>query len=161
MIDYKQFREHIVQRTLRELDDCIPYSEEAVDILMMTVAHESKGGKFLVQQGGPALGPYQMEPSTRKDIQYNFLAYRNTLRAAVEVLENEKQHPDIQLVSNFAYATAMARVHYFRVSEPLPSRDSTRYLYELSEYCKKYWNTELGKATPAKYRLDFLEWEKK
>lgn len=161
MIDYKQFREHVVQETLLDMNLLIPYSEESVDLLMMTAAHESKGGKFLVQQGGPALGVYQMEHDTWQDIQDSFLSYRPELGRFTQEVAGTRGEDSVELIGNLYYATAMARVHYYRVPEPLPSRDSTRYLYELSEYCKKYWNTELGKATPAKYRLDFLEWEKK
>ena len=138
MIDFKQFKEHVVVPTLKYLDSEIPYSEEAVDLLMMTCAHESRGGTDLRQKGMTgkegAFGVYQMEMAT------------------------QDEQPASPLLSDLTYATAMARVHYWRVAEALPSKDDTRYLPLLGEYAKKYYNTHLGKATASKYVMDYLDW---
>ena len=45
MINFHQFKEYVVKPTLEYLSDEIPYSDEAVDLLMLTAGHESKGGK--------------------------------------------------------------------------------------------------------------------
>jgi hypothetical protein len=169
MIDFRQFREHVVQRTLRELDDCIPYSEEAVDLLMMTAAHESKGGTFLKQVQGPALGVYQMEPTTHEDIWDNYLEYNRKLEVEISGFLPQAGLCYEELIANLTYSTAMARVHYFRVPEALPvmpplskcidlRHQEGLYLWELAEYAKKHYNTVAGKATPEKYYQDYLAW---
>ena len=163
MIDYTQFRELVVVPTLECLNNRIGYSEEAVDLLMMTAAHESKGGTYLKQVGGPALGMYQMEPETEEDIWENYLDYRPSLSAYVFNMRGKRLVAP-PLATNFVYATAMARVHYFRVPQPLPKKNllaedvEEEYLRELAMYAKAHYNTHLGKATPESYYRDFLRW---
>ena len=162
MIDFNQFREHVVIPTLKYLDSEIPYSEEAVDLLMMTCAHESVGGTYLRQVGMTgskgAFGVYQMELATHGDIHDNYLRYNRSLQGMVSAFVSHEYEADVDLIINLAYATAMARVHYWRVAEALPSKDDTRYLPKLGEYAKKYYNTHLGKATASKYVVDYLDW---
>lgn len=163
MIDFNQFKEHVVIPTLKYLDSEIPYSEEAVDLLMMTCAHESRGGTYLRQEGmvgaEGAFGVYQMELATHDDIWFNYIEYRVLTEKLIEALLVDVMATVGQpLITNLAYATAMARVHYWRVAEALPSKDDTRYLPLLGEYAKKYYNTHLGKATASKYVMDYLDW---
>jgi type VI secretion system secreted protein VgrG len=162
MIDFNQFKEHVVVPTLKYLDSEIPYSEEAVDLLMLTCAHESRGGTYLRQKGmtgySGAFGVYQMEQATHGDIWTHYLVRKVLL---VDKLESIRSHDlpfSLDLMGNLAYATAMARVHYWRVPEALPSKDDTRYMSKLGDYAKKYYNTHLGKATSSKYVTDYLEW---
>jgi hypothetical protein len=162
MIDFNQFKEHVVVPTLKYLDSEIPYSEEAVDLLMLTCAHESRGGKYLRQKGMTgtegAFGVYQMEMATHNDIWVNFLEARTSFEETVRGIRYDYLSSQMDLVANLAYATAMARVHYWRVPEALPSKDDTRYMSKLGDYAKKYYNTHLGKATSSKYVTDYLEW---
>jgi hypothetical protein len=168
MIDFNQFKEHVVVPTLKYLDSEIPYSEEAVDLLMLTCAHESRGGTYLRQKGMTgtegAFGVYQMELATHRDIWANFLYARLNLCSRVTRLAADADLGGYgldngeELMWNLAYATAMARVHYWRVKEALPSKDDTDYMPKLGEYAKKYYNTHLGKATASKYIMDYLEW---
>lgn len=156
-----QFRELVIRPTLKYLEPEIPYSEEAEDLLFMTAAHESRLGSYLKQINGPALGVYQMEPATHADIWVNFLEYRDELAWAVDFYDNKGDEEP--LVFDLRYATAMARVHYFRVKESLPKKDKfstyASYLKALSEYAKKYYNTELGKATADDYYKAFLTYK--
>lgn len=162
MINYNQFREHIVIPVLKYLEPEIPFSEEAVDLLMMTCAHESKGGTFLKQINGPALGVYQMEPDTHRDIWDNFLGFRSGLNHKCFRLINDAGYGLAgQMVYDFQYATAMARVHYYRVPLALPTKagyTEHEYLSQLASYAKTYYNTELGKAKSIDYYRDFIEW---
>ena len=41
-------------------------------------------------------------------------------------------------------ATAMARIHYYRVPEKLPPKEDIK---AMAVYAKRHYNTELGKAT--------------
>ena len=138
----KQLRE-LVRETLEYLHPVIPYSKVAEDLVLMTIAHESHNGMYLKQMGGPALGICQMEPATHDDIWDNFLEYRQELS---QMLYEINTCEIDELVWNLKYAIAMCRVHYYRVPEALPDD-----LIGLSDYAKKYYNTELGKATAEKY----------
>jgi hypothetical protein len=163
MIDFNQFKEHVVVPTLKYLDSEIPYSEEAVDLLMLTCAHESRGGTYLRQKGMTgiegAFGVYQMEMATHRDIYENFLGGRKDLRWLITAkCYRQFDECEEDLTFNLAYATAMARVHYWRVAEALPSKDDTRYMSKLGDYAKKYYNTHLGKATSSRYVTDYLDW---
>lgn len=158
-ISFHQFKEHVVIPTLKYLDSEIPYSDEAVDLLMLTCGHESKGGRFLTQSGGgPARGVYQMELATARDIWNNFLCYQDGLEIYMYGLGSRKGILEQDLITNSAYATAMARTHYYRVPQAIPTKSDSGYLDKLGRYAKKYYNTPLGKATASKYVTDYLEW---
>ena len=53
-----------------------------------------------------------------------------------------------QMVWNLAYATAMARVKYYRDSEPLPDASD---IPALAAYWKRVFNTPLGKGTEEEF----------
>ena len=146
----KQLRE-LVRETLQYLHPVIPYSPQAEDLALMTIAHESFNGAYLKQDNGPALGICQMEPRTHDDIWDCYLCYRDDLSEPIYSLSvssnyfAELPNPE-EMVWNLKYAIAMCRVHYYRVPEALP--DS---IPELAKYAKKHYNTELGKATSEDY----------
>lgn len=151
---YSQVKEHIVIPTLKYLDPVIPYSDAAVELLLMTAAHESSGCKYLHQVNGPALGIYQMEPSTEASLHRHFLQYRRKLDAKVMGLIVKEDGVRIPLtVCNLSYATAMARVLYYSSPEALPSGYSG-----MSRYAKQYWNTFKGKATEDDYFNAYNKW---
>lgn len=127
-------REYVIRPVLRRM---ALYSEAAEELLMLTAATESLCGEYLHQVGGPALGIFQMEPATHDDIWQNYLRYREGLADVVETFGREAKH----LAGNLYYATAMARVHYLRVPERLPSPMDTA---ALADYWKRHYNTALG-----------------
>jgi hypothetical protein len=149
-----QFRESIIKPVLRYLEPEIPYSENAVELLMMTAAHESRLGHFIHQIGGPANGAFQMEPDTELDIFENYLEYRPELLEKISSLAiganlgQSDGDAGIELCGNLFYATAMARLQYFRDSQSIPngklSFDTT--IRDLAHYAKRVYNTEKGKA---------------
>lgn len=147
MINPKQLRELIIQPTLRYLEPQINYSEDAVELLMMTAAHESHLGTYIQQVKGPAQGIYQMEPSTEEDIHRNFLEYKDRIAQDIAGLTLISEIGD-ELQGNLYYATAMARVHYYRVPEKLPSRHDVE---GMAKYAKRFYNSKLGKATANDY----------
>lgn len=153
MINAKQLRELVVEPTLEYLDPVIPYSEDAVELLMMTAAHESRLGAYLKQVNGPALGIYQMEPATHRDIYSNFLHHRDNLCMLVQDLDfsaclTGEVWDAPELAVNLVYATAMARIHYYRVPEKLPPKEDIK---AMAVYAKRYFNTSKGKATIEDY----------
>ena len=51
-----------------------------------------------------------------------------------------------EMTGNLYYATAMCRVHYRRVKEPIPNT-----VIGQAQYWKRYYNTPLGKGTEENY----------
>jgi|APSaa5957512535_1039671.scaffolds.fasta_scaffold325278_1 hypothetical protein len=141
MIPVKILREEFIIPGLKQLD---MHSDAAVELLVMTAAQESHMGHWLKQMQGPALGLYQMEPATHDDIWKNYLSRKKSLILILKDFMLPSSTPETQLLGNFAYATAMARLHYWRVSEPLPKASDPE---GLAGYWKKHYNTSSGKGT--------------
>ena len=121
-------------------------------LLLGTAAQESQMGNYLVQSGsGPALGIYQMEPATHQDIWNNYLQYRSKLVEKINGLLCSGFPKKEQLAANLFYATAMTRIHYLRVSEPLPELS----VIQLAHYWKKYYNTNKGKGKASDFERCF------
>lgn len=122
-------------------------SPEATALLLGTCAQESLMGTYVKQVSGPALGIYQMEVATYIDIFDNFLSNRKNLKGMLYryfYWNHNYEMPPSMLVSNLSFATAMARIHYFRVSEPLPCKDD---IQGMAQYWKDHYNTKLGRGT--------------
>ncbi len=147
-MDPEHFRIYVIRPTLERI---ALWSQSAENLLLGTALTESGGLKWLHQLGGgPALGLYQMEPATHDDHWQNFLAYRPGLRERVESVLAPGDKLD-QLMTNLAYATAMARVHYLRDPEPLPAADD---IEAMAHYWKRVYNTEAGAGTVGKFVMD-------
>lgn len=143
----EQLREYIIHPTLKFIAH---HSKSAEELLMLTAAAESELGYYIHQVGGPALGIYQMEPATHDDIWGNWLKYK-AMAGHVSNLGTQSS----ELVSNLAYATAMARCHYLRVPEALPNAHETQ---ALARYWKEYYNTEAGAGTVEKAVQKYREY---
>ena len=90
-----------------------------------------------------------MEPETHNDIWENFLKYQAKLAGCVkQLLTSVNDDKLIELEVNDKYACAMARVHYLRVSAPLPQ---TRDVAGMAAYWKKYYNTWSGAGKESEY----------
>lgn len=123
------------------------YSENAVEQLMLTAATESHLGKYLKQVGGPAEGLYQMEPRTTIDIIENYVQYHPELMKAVELVTPSHGIDNISMQGSIPLQTLMARIHYLRVPDSLPSKDDVE---GMANYWKAHYNTRLGKGTVEK-----------
>lgn len=152
MINTKQLLS-VIKSVLTKFDELggAKYSDDAAHLLLMIAAHESKLGTYLMQVQGPALGIYQMEPDTMRDIYRSYIGRKKTLDFAVSkfVPSTKSLHgTDFAeiLATDIRYATVLARVFFMRIEEPLPSTP-----YDLAVYAKKYWNTELGAASVNDY----------
>lgn len=141
-IKFDHFREEVVYHTLWVLAPDIPYSEHTVDLLMLTCAAESQGGTYLKQLQGPALGVYQMEPTTATDIHAHWLENRKELKHKAVLLGMSHIPITQQLTANLYLATAFARFHYRRSPMPIGTT-----IEEHAHMWKKVYNTPLGKGT--------------
>lgn len=142
MINVSQLRDFIIKPTLKSID---LYSDAAENLLIGTCAQESKLGTYIKQVNGPALGIYQIEPATHKDVWENYLEFKPEL--ANKVLLIGEKH-DASLIVNLAYSTAIARIIYLRAPAELPLADD---IGGLANYWKKYYNTELGKGKASEF----------
>ena len=143
MIDPRHLLEHVIRPVLKDLD---LWSVPAERLVLGTACQESACGMWLVQLRGPAKGIFQMEPATHDDLWGNFLTYKPELAGKVSQWAINKAHLPEEMVGNLYYATAMCRIHYLRVPEPIPND-----LHGQAQYYKTYYNTEKGKATVEEY----------
>lgn len=148
----QQFTKYVIEPVLSSMG---LYSEEAVRLLLMIMAHESRKGYYIKQTVGPAVGVYQMEPATHDDIR-QFLM-RKLLIDKVEYLRMRGAYMGAaeEMAGNMYYATAMARAFFLRFPESLPKGSDE----ELAKYAKRRWNTSAGKATWQDYLKAYQEWK--
>ncbi len=142
MLDPGQFRRLVIRPALQAIGLCSPAAER----LLLGTALTESGLRHLHQVDGPALGIFQIEPATHADVWANYLAYRENLASRVASLASERPRLD-QLVWNLVYATAIARLIYYRRPEPLPAADD---LAGLARYWKAHFNTALDRI----HRID-------
>lgn len=131
----------LITLTLKEIG---LFSDNAVELILGTFAQESNFIYTRQQGGGPALGYGQMEPGTFNDIIMNYLRYRPELMGKIMQVSGVEALEATDLAENKTLAICMARVHYLRVKEPLPSHKD---IWAMGEYWKKYYNTPQGKGT--------------
>lgn len=153
-------RNDIVKPTLRLLDEVEKgyYSDEAVELLVGTAAHESHLGKWFKQVNGPALGIFQMEPATHNSLWQHYLRFRPDVARVIRELASHRAYkaaggiPSSELVHNLMYATAMARVRYRPAKGHIPDT-----LVGQAHYWKQWYNTPLGRGTVEKYLEDYRQ----
>jgi hypothetical protein len=104
-------------------------------LLLATACHESDCGSRLAQQGGPALGIYQMEPKTHDDVwRRSSLAMQAWLRSYCCGLSRD---PNSKLLAgDLLYATALARANYWLAAAGLPD---ARDMAGMAMYWWRYW----------------------
>lgn len=154
MINVDQLREFI-KETLNEMNITLAeginkyLSDDIIELLIGTASAESLLGTYLWQiPKGPALGLYQMEPATHDDIWVNYIIHRHALEDGLHSYFGMNCDTYHSLVYNLAYSTWMARLHYYRVKEPLPDY---RDVIGMAKYWKKHYNTEKGKGTESHF----------
>ncbi len=149
-------RELIINPTLKHLD---MYSPAASNLLLGTAAQESRFGYFLMQVDshnrpqGPALGIFQCEPATHDDIWDNYLKFRPSLYDKVASLGMSMDATE--MIHNMKYATAIARIKYWRHPAPLPQAGDTE---GLAHTWKNIYNSKLGKGTVQEYIDNYIRY---
>lgn len=141
-LDPTQLVVHVIRPTLQYMGW---YSRAAEELVLGTAITESRLRYLKQIGGGPAMGIYQMEPNTFRDIKTNYLSYNDDLYEMVEALRDHRDSTqEEELCYNLAYATAMCRAHYRRMSAPLPQQGNATLL---AQYWKQYYNTGFGAGT--------------
>ena len=130
------------------LDKLNLWSRSAEELVLGTAIVES-GLTYIRQWGdGPALGLWQVEPSTQNDLYTNFLHYRPELGGKLIELRAAGLSLDENLATNLMYGAAVCRLCYYCKSEPPPEAGD---LEGQGEYWQTHYNTPLGKGTVTKY----------
>lgn len=144
--DKHQFRD-FVDRTLKAVE---LHSEAATDLLLKTAAHESKFGTYLRQVQGPALGVFQIEPDTEKDIWLNYLRFNSELTEKIKKFTGIDGPNHSALEGDLRYQVIMARLVYRRIKFPLPSPID---ILGQAKYWKRHYNTMRGAGN----EIDFVK----
>lgn len=141
-MNQSDFETHVL---LPALLVCGLYSQAAHILLLGTALIESEL-LFLKQKQGRALGIYQIEEDTHKDV----LRYlnRHSNRAlkdkCLSACFYDAPPSDDALIHNLRYTTIIARLKYYMQPQKLPEWNDWE---GMAAYYKKYYNTALG-ATP-------------
>ena len=130
------------------LDKLNLWSRSAEELVLGTAIVES-GLTWLRQWGdGPALGLWQVEPSTQNDLYTNFLHYRPELGSKLIELRAAGLSLDENLTTNLMYGAAVCRLCYYRKPDALPAAGD---IEGQAAFWKQHYNTPLGKGTVSKY----------
>lgn len=140
MIHPPHFRQYVLRPVLQSLE---LWSPEAEELLMGTAAVES-GFQYLHQIKGPAVGIFQMEPNTIRDI-LHWIEKRSLASCIAKWMIKEISSVE-QCHGNLYFAAALARVFYWKVPAGIPVD-----LPGWAKYWKRHYNTPLGKGTEEKY----------
>lgn len=149
----KQLTDLVIIPVLKEIPK--GYSPEAVMAIQMIIAHESQGGEYIAQVGGPALGIIQMEPFTHNQVwKFGDSIYKNAelLRIVPPGLGVQNIPSPNRLIHDLRYNIFMARQKLFMAKGALPKEAG-----DMAHYLKKHWNGD-GKATASRYHYDFNGW---
>ena len=123
-----------------------------------TVAHESKGGLYIKQVEGPALGICQMEQTTHDSIWNSYLPNQANITNKLMNLCRFSRKPDAeQLVSNLLYSTVMCAILYkWRMDARKTAYPQT--LEQAAQIWKEHFNTVNGKGTVEEFIDDYRKW---
>jgi hypothetical protein len=135
-------RELVVRPTL----DALHMGGETAENLILGTGLVESGFRHLRQICGPALGFYQCEPATFRDI-LRYLDRRPEIMRRLCPFTAGSWPPDVsELVWNLKFATAICRIHYWRKPGTIPDD-----LKGQGRYWKSHYNTALGRGTVEKY----------
>ncbi len=114
-----ELREFVIRPTLQRLNDWSPVWE---NLLLGTIAQHSQFG-FHVKDGR-GMGIYQIDKETHRYVWDKYLAFDPDRASLIRGFASQReflQEPDTELVSNLAYATAIAWAIYKSNQVKLPT----------------------------------------
>lgn len=151
-MDKDYFRE-LVEKSLNMA--MLPYTPHTINQILGTAAVESDYFSFSQQLGGgPALGYFQCEPATRKDIIDNYLKYKPRLRKRLENAFGDLNVTDEYFLLNIPLQVVFCYLHY------------TRYnawgndVYGYASAWKRTYNTYKGAGTVEKFMIKYHKYVK-
>jgi len=126
-------------------------SPSAENLLLGTCAQETLMGQYIKQINGPALSPYGIESKTHTNIvSTTGTKYPSLYKKIIQLrsVRNQYSNDDFELLTNLAYATAIARLRYYLWAPELPPAND---IPALAAYWKKYYNTVDGAGTEQQF----------
>ncbi|MEO7973689.1 MAG: hypothetical protein ABIU84_08875 [Thermoanaerobaculia bacterium] len=146
-LDPRQFLEHVVRPALAALPP--EYHTTAAEQLVLgTAAVESKLRWLKQVGGGPAMGLFQMEPVTFRDIRDRFLRERPKLGSAFRHSAVALRPEADELCWNLRLAALCCRLRYIMSPHQLPPAHDVP---ALAREWKSTYNTHLGAGQPADF----------
>lgn len=150
-------RDHFESMVKRTLDEAmLPYNQHRVNQILGTAAVESDFFSYVKQLGGgPALGYFQCEPTTRKDIIDNYLKYKPRLRKRIENAFGSLEVTDQYFLINIPVQIIFCYLHY------------TRYnawgndIYGYASAWKRIYNTYRGQGTVEDFMIKYHKYVEK
>lgn len=150
MLCIKDVRQHLLRPILERTGLWTRASE---NLLVGTGLVES-GFRYLVQRNGPALGLFQIEPTTFAWLIMRLSNDRDLMRRVLKVLNMATLPTDSNLlITNLSLACIMARLKYWYNPTPLPRADDIK---GMAIYWSKIYNT-LNKPSDIKRFLDLYD----
>ena len=124
--------------------------EAAEQLLLGTALQESDLRATVQDGGGPALGYFQMEPnSTQRHLGELPGIPRGSGGQGRSLAGVAAGTPEATILATIhRYAAAMTRVHYLRVSAPLPAAGDAM---AMAEYWKDHYNTSGGAGSAEQF----------
>ena len=124
---------------------------KAAQRLMLGTAIMESNLEHLEQIGGPALGCFQMEPTTLADVYVRYLKQQHPeLLAYVDGMRTIGFPLSGNICFSPLFACALARVKYWMDPHPLQNN-----LESLASTWKRVYNTPLGKGTASEFMLKY------
>lgn len=140
--------ELVIQPALRALGERYA-STSAEQLVLGTAAAESGFAELRQGGGGPAVGLWQMEPATFRDVVGRFLLARPDLLSPVLGISAGGRVPTPeQLAWNLQLGAALCRIRYLYDSEPLPQAG---YVAGHAAVWKRVYNSALGAGSVDHY----------
>ncbi len=115
----RELAEYVIRPTLKYLGS---WSEETERLLARTAAVQSGMGRHIGETSA-GRGIYAIDSETHQRVWDEFLAFRPDLASRVRGLASQREflvHPDLELSTNLAYATAIAWTLYLWAGTKLP-----------------------------------------
>lgn len=136
MLDIKDVRLHLVRPILQR---CKLYSRSAESLIIGTGLVESNFN-YLVQHPGPAVGFWQMEPTTFTWLTFKLSQNKDLRFRIMNVLGYGAFPTDVNnLIYNPALACIMARLKYWFDPTKLPGEDN---IQALAHYWARVYNSK-------------------
>jgi hypothetical protein len=147
MINKYQIKQ-LIKDTLLELD---MFSEDAVNLLLGTMAQESDFGTYIKElKGGDGLSFFRMTPEIHDDLVKNFISKKESLAKKIKTACGVSRLDSSFLLYNIKYSICMMRIFYKRVDEPIPTN-----IEGYSKFWKAHYNKRDGKGTQSQFIYNY------
>lgn len=129
---------------------------QAIELLVGTACAETHFGTFRDKHERQGRGVFQFDEIRFKDVRNYLLIDRQDIqKIIIDEFNFDMRYIGFGIALDHSplLATVLCRIGYYMKPEPLPSVGD---IIGQAAYYKKYWNSSIGKSTPAKYRQNLI-----